>query len=66
MRPTILVTWATGKTGGAVVEQLRAKDWPVRALVHRLDTRSERLQRLGAEVVVDMLILTRQSITSNI
>ena len=52
MRPTILVTGATGKTGGAVVEQLRAKDWPVRALVHRHDVRSQRLQELGAEVVV--------------
>lgn len=52
MRPTILVTGATGKTGAAVVEQLRAKDWPVRALVHQRDARSERLQRLGAEVVM--------------
>lgn len=48
----ILVTGATGKTGAAVVEQLRAHDWPVRALVHRADPRSERLARLGAEVVV--------------
>lgn len=52
MRPTILVTGATGKTGAAVVEQLRAKDWPVRAMVHCQDARSDRLQRLGAEVVV--------------
>ena len=48
----ILVTGATGKTGSAVVEQLRLHDWPVRALVHRHDARSARLQGLGAEVVV--------------
>jgi len=52
MRPKILVTGATGKTGLAVVEQMRARDWPVRALVHRQDARSQRLQRLGAEVVL--------------
>ncbi len=52
MQPKILVTGATGKTGAALVAHLRARDWPVRALVHRLDTRSERLQRQGAEVVV--------------
>lgn len=52
MRPRILVTGATGKTGTAVVEQLRARDWPVRALVHREDARSLQLQRIGAEVVI--------------
>jgi protein-S-isoprenylcysteine O-methyltransferase Ste14 len=52
MRPTILVTGATGKTGAAVVEHLRTQDWPVRALVHREDARSLQLQRIGAEVVV--------------
>ena len=51
-RPKVLVTGATGKTGSAVVEQLRQRDWPVRALVHKQDARSERLARLGAEVVV--------------
>ncbi len=50
--PKILVTGATGKTGGAVVAQLREKDWPVRAVVHTRDARSERLERLGAETVV--------------
>ncbi len=49
--PKILVTGATGKTGSAVVEQLRRDDWPVRALVHRIDERSDRLARMGAEVV---------------
>lgn len=51
-RPKILVTGATGKTGAAVVAQLREKDWPVRAVVHRRDARSERLERLGAEIIL--------------
>ncbi|MGD0639610.1 MAG: NmrA family NAD(P)-binding protein [Roseiarcus sp.] len=51
-RPTILVAGAAGKTGGAVVSQLRQGGWPVRALVRRLDSRSERLRALGAEVAV--------------
>ena len=33
--PKILVTGATGKTGGAVVTQLLAKGWPVRAIARR-------------------------------
>ena len=51
-RPTILVTGATGKTGGAVVAQLRQENWPVRAIVRARDARSERLDRLGVETVV--------------
>ena len=51
-KPTILVTGATGKTGAAVALQLRERDWPVRALVHRRDARSARLERAGAEIVV--------------
>jgi uncharacterized protein YbjT (DUF2867 family) len=47
----ILVTGATGKTGAAVVSQLREQDRPVRAVVRALDERSARLERLGAEVV---------------
>ncbi|HUZ90510.1 MAG TPA: NmrA family NAD(P)-binding protein [Methylocella sp.] len=50
-QPTILVTGATGKTGGAVVSQLRQRGWPVRALVHGIDARSERLRGLSVEVV---------------
>ncbi|GGR22134.1 NmrA family NAD(P)-binding protein [Deinococcus ruber] len=50
--PKILVTGATGKTGSAVVAQLREQHYPVRALVRTRDTRSDRLERLGAEVVV--------------
>lgn len=51
-QPTILVTGATGKTGGAVVDQLVARGVPVRALVRSRDARSERLDRLGVETVV--------------
>lgn len=50
--PKILVTGATGKTGSAVVAQLRERNWPVRAIVRVRDARSERLERLGAEIVV--------------
>ncbi len=50
--PPILVVGATGKTGFAVASQLREKEWPVRAIVHRRDARSQRLDRLGAETVV--------------
>ena len=51
-RPTILVTGATGKTGGAVAALLREQGWPVRAVVRKRDSRSERLDRLGVETVV--------------
>ncbi len=51
-KPKILVTGATGKTGSALVAELRRHEWPVRALVSRLDARSRSLQELGAEIVV--------------
>lgn len=50
--PKILVTGATGKTGGAVVAQLLEKGFPVRAIVRSRDARSQRLDLLGAETVV--------------
>ena len=50
--PVILVSGATGRTGSAVVHQLLEQGQRTRAVVHRLDARSERLQRAGAEVVV--------------
>jgi uncharacterized protein YbjT (DUF2867 family) len=50
--PKILVTGATGKTGRAVVAQLLEKGFPVRAIVRSRDARSQRLERLGAEIVV--------------
>jgi uncharacterized protein YbjT (DUF2867 family) len=51
----ILVTGAAGRVGGvggAVVELLRQRNLPVRALVRRDDARAEALRALGAEVVV--------------
>jgi uncharacterized protein YbjT (DUF2867 family) len=48
--PRILVTGATGKTGAQTVKQLLKKRFPVRALVHRSDARSESFRSLGAEV----------------
>ena len=50
--PRILVTGATGKTGGAVVAQLLEKGFPVRAIVRSNDARRKRLDRLGVETVV--------------
>lgn len=51
-KPNILVMGATGKTGAQVVAQLLERRFPVRALVRSRDKRSERLERLGAEVVL--------------
>jgi NAD(P)H dehydrogenase (quinone) len=47
-----LVTGATGDTGGYTVEQLLERGHAVRALAHREDERSERLEKMGAEVVI--------------
>ncbi len=55
LKPKILVTGAAGKTGGAVVAQLLAKGYPVRALVRRKDARAETLAKAGAEVAVGSL-----------
>lgn len=53
---TILITGAAGKTGRAIIAQLRSSHQPVRALVHTHEQASA-LQQLGAgEIVVgDML-----------
>ena len=47
----ILITGATGDTGGYAIEQLLQKGRQVRALVHRPDDRSKRLEEKGVEVV---------------
>ncbi len=48
----ILITGATGATGSAAIETLLAKPGRrVRAMVHKHDDRSKKLQALGAEVV---------------
>src|SRR5215831_5935532 len=54
MANPVLVTSAAGgrqgKTGRRVSELLLSRGVPVRAFVHRLDERSERLRALGAEI----------------
>jgi uncharacterized protein YbjT (DUF2867 family) len=46
----VLVTGATGATGGATVRELLQRGIKVRAMVHKLDERSERLAALGVEI----------------
>lgn len=41
-----------GGTGRTVLDQLRAQDVPVRAMVRRDDERAAEVRALGAEVVV--------------
>src|SRR5215469_2462366 len=51
----ILVTGVpgnVGSVGGSIVKLLRERDLPVRALVLRLDERSQALRETGAELVV--------------
>src|SRR5271169_4866392 len=51
----ILVTGAAGNVGAVgrtIIKLLRERDLPVRALVHRLDERSQALSDMGAELVV--------------
>jgi NAD(P)H dehydrogenase (quinone) len=55
MKHLILVTGAAGRVGAVgrtVVEILRQRDFPVRALVRREDERSAALRAIGAEIVV--------------
>lgn len=52
LKPRILVTGATGKTGSVVAAELLKAGYPVRALVHREDGRSARLQAQGAQIAV--------------
>lgn len=52
LKPKILVTSASGKTGLHTALQLRQGDFPVRAFVRKRDYRSERLERAGVEVFV--------------
>jgi len=52
IKPRIIVTGATGKTGSVVVSELLEAGYPVRAMVHREDARSARLKAHGAEIAV--------------
>src|SRR5271166_4783580 len=52
----VLVTGATGDTGRATVDELRARGHQVRALAHAADERSKKLQDRGVEVVYGDLL----------
>jgi NAD(P)H dehydrogenase (quinone) len=52
IKPKILVTGATGKTGSVVVTELLNAGYPVRAIVRREDGRSARLKVQGVEIAV--------------
>lgn len=47
---TFLVTGSTGVTGSPTVEHLLAQGHAVKALVHRHDARSEKLEQMGAHI----------------
>ena len=51
-KPRIIVTGATGKTGSVVTTELLKAGYPVRAMVHREDSRSAQLKAQGAEIAV--------------
>jgi NAD(P)H dehydrogenase (quinone) len=52
IKPRILVTGATGKTGSVVISELLKAGYRVRAMVHRENGRSARLKAQGAEIAV--------------
>jgi len=47
----VLITGATGATGGNAIKRLLELKVPVRALVHKVDERSEKLSSQGVEIV---------------
>jgi uncharacterized protein YbjT (DUF2867 family) len=51
----VLVTGATGNTGGYAIKYLLEKQVAVRALVHQIDQRSDALAAMGVEIVVGNL-----------
>ena len=51
MKPQILITGATGTTGQYAIQHLVEKGVKVRAMVRTLDSRSEKLEAQGVEVV---------------
>src|SRR6266702_1840964 len=52
IKPRIIVTGASGKTGSIFATELLKTGYPVRAIVHREDERSARLKAQGAEIAV--------------
>jgi len=48
----ILITGATGATGGHAITDLLRRNIPVRALVHKIDERSEKLRTQGVEIAL--------------
>lgn len=52
MKPTILIAGAAGATGSVAANVLLEKGFPVRALVHSEDERSQKLKAQGAEIVL--------------
>lgn len=52
----ILVTGATGETGGYTTDLLLEEGFVVRAFVHKADERSAKLEARGAEIVVGDLL----------
>jgi uncharacterized protein YbjT (DUF2867 family) len=47
----VLITGATGATGGNAIKKLLELELPVRALVHKVDECSEKLSSQGVEIV---------------
>jgi NAD(P)H dehydrogenase (quinone) len=54
--PTILVTGATGRTGGFTIEYLRKSGAAVRAMAHREGPKTASLRSLGVDVVIGDLL----------
>jgi NAD(P)H dehydrogenase (quinone) len=52
----VLITGATGNTGGYAIKYLLKQQVPVRALVHKFDKRSDALAAMGVEIVVGDLL----------
>ena len=48
----VLITGATGATGGNAIKKLLELKVPMRALVHKVDERSEKLSSQGVEIVL--------------
>ena len=51
MKKKVLITGATGNTGRNAINKLLELGVPVRAMVRKIDSRSEELERRGVEVV---------------